>query len=248
MSNEVANITVDELVFGEKAAENLQRALGWCKAVQNSGMLPTHIKTPQQALVTMLKGKELGLSPIVALSQVYVVGGKAEISGTIMEALLRKGGVSITPEEWTNEKCVLLFERPGYKPFRSEFTFEDAKKAGLLKNAVWSTYTKDMLYWRALSRGGRRIGADLIHGCYVEGEIRHEPHVIRDAEIVDQPQRPAAQKASKMASLAATLAAPEPKDGDGPQDDTITDTLPGMASDDDGHDDPKWSETSVYDH
>lgn len=216
MSNELSNVTVDDLVFGEHAEANLKRALGWCAAVQRSGMLPKHITTPQQALVTMLKGKELGLSPIVALSQVYVVGGKAEISGTIMEALLRKGGVSITTEVWTKECCRLVFKRQGFEPFTSEFTIEEAKAAGLLKNSVWNAYTKDMLYWRALSRGARRIGADLIHGCYVEGEIKDAPEIIRDIQPVKD-----APRASSQAKIADRLgitkpfeAAPAPVDID----------------------------------
>lgn len=244
MSNELTNLSVDDLVFGEDAAANLKRAMGWCASVVASGMMPKHIDTAQKALVTLMKGRELGLSPIVALSQVYVVGGKAEISGTIMEALLRKAGISITPVEWTDEVCRLRFKRRGHEDLEIEFTIAEAEAAGLFRNAVWKSYRRDMLYWRALSRGGRRIGADVIHGCYVDGEIRDVIGTVKAAEIVNEtPRLPTRNKLADIAARVAPKPEPETVDAD-------TGEIVGQGSlIPDDEDLPKWDgPKDEYDH
>ena len=44
-----------------------------------SGFLPGTIKTPQQAVIIALKGKELGIPPLQAFAQISVVNGKPTI-------------------------------------------------------------------------------------------------------------------------------------------------------------------------
>lgn len=161
--------------------EKLKAIKATAESVLASGLLPSHIKTAQQAVAIILKGQELGLPPMASLSHVYSIGGKAEIEGTLMQSVLQRGGVAIQTVESTDLRCELKMTRAIGGVIVSEnysFTMDEAKKANLLKNAVWTSYPKDMLYWRALSRGARRIGADLIHGCYVRGEL---------SEVIDVP-------------------------------------------------------------
>ena len=239
MSNELNNVSVDDLVFGENAHANLKQALGWCTSVVQSGMLPKHIDTPPKALVVLMKGKELGLSPMVALSSIYVVGGKSEIPGVIMEHLLRRGRVDIEVVEWNDQGCKLLLHREGFTSFPSEFNKAMAERAGLFSNQNYKKYPEDMYYWRALSRGARRIGADLIHGCYVEGEIRQ---TVRDVEVETTKPAP---RASSQAKLADRLGLAPTEDIDPDTGEIVpppSETLPGM----DDNDAPKWDEMNDH--
>lgn len=158
--------------------ETQQAALKFCDSALKTGILPSSIKTPQQALIILLKGQEIGMGAIEALTNIHVVKGKAELSAVAMSARLLRGGVSIETIESTDVACRLRLSRviSGRETvIETSFSEEDAKRAALWGKDNWLKYPQDMLYARALSRGARRIGADLIGGCYVQGEISEAP-------------------------------------------------------------------------
>ena len=166
---------VTDLIFD---GDKMSLALQFCEGAVSSGLLPRNISRPDQALTIMIKGRELGLQPMEAFSGINVIQGRPELSASLMTALLIRGGVAIETIESSDEICHLRFTRevgPKVVEIETRFTMEDAKRAGLLSNQVWKKYPADMLYARALSRGARRIGADLLGGAYVQGEIPREP-------------------------------------------------------------------------
>ena len=77
-------------------------------------------------------------------------------------------------ERLDNEVALLVTERPGFPPYRSEFTFEDAKRAGIYQKdkSVWPKYPKAMLKARVIGDTFRTLGADLGGGqMYTKEEI-----------------------------------------------------------------------------
>jgi len=78
----------------------------------------------------------------------------------------------------------------------ASFTFEEAKRAGLTRNATWQKFRQDLLFARALSRGCRRYCADQFGGtAYTEGELDEAP-------APDAPGAPAPAPAPAPADLA----------------------------------------------
>lgn len=118
--------------------------------------------------------KSLGVDPRLALGGgLYYVKGKVEMSARMMNALIRAKKHSVTRDKKSNDQiCILHGKRSDTTDTWTEsFSIEEAEKAGLLTNAVWRTYPRDMLFARALSRLARQLFPDIIGNCYVEGEI-----------------------------------------------------------------------------
>ena len=137
-------------------------------------------------MMIMLAARELGLPPVQALNGgINIINGKVELSARMMNALMRKAGISIEVKESTDEKCTVVGHR-GY-PITASYTIEDARKAGLIKvGGGWVKNPKDMLFARAISRLARQIAPDIIGGCYIEGEISGEVAVVEsDVKLLD---------------------------------------------------------------
>lgn len=132
-------------------------------------------------MITILAARELGISPMLALNGgLNLINGKMEISARLMNALMRKNGISITIKQSTDSICTISGTRSDSgDTIVSTYTIEEAQKAGLVKSGGgWTKNPKDMLFARAISRLARQLAPDIIGGCYVEGEIR-----ATDAEI-----------------------------------------------------------------
>lgn len=114
----------------------------------------------------------LGINPIKALmGGLYFVKGRVEMTYVMMGALIRSRGHSLTTSKLDEKSCTVHGKRCDTNDTASfTFTIEDAKKAGIYRNA-WVTYPKNMLYARALSSLARQLFPDVIGNCYVEDEI-----------------------------------------------------------------------------
>lgn len=158
---------------------NLKEMLNYADTLIKSNLLPSHIKNANQGVLLMLQGRELGLQPIQAINNIYVVNGKTSISSNMMASLIsRSDKYRFKLLEWTDEVCKMEFfeivngnrESMGIV----DFTIAEAKKAGLTNNPTWTKYTKDMLKARCLSRGARLFCADVIQGMYETDEIKDD--------------------------------------------------------------------------
>lgn len=126
-------------------------------------------------LSVMLMGRELGISPMNAISGMFhVIQGQVEISGRGMSYLIRKKGHILKLIELNEHKCTLMGKRIDTgEEQECSFTIEEARASGLIRTgSMWTKLPKDMLYWRSLSRLARRLFTDCLGTCYIEGEIR----------------------------------------------------------------------------
>ncbi len=133
-----------------------------------------HLGGPAGIMAIMLSARELGIGPMKALNGgLFIVKGKVELSAMLMSGLIRRAGHSIQIQSESADECVLVGQRCDSKDTMTvSFTLEEAKRAGLVKpGSGWMTWPRDMMYARALSRLSRRLFADVIGGCYVQGEI-----------------------------------------------------------------------------
>lgn len=136
-------------------------------ALLKSGFLPVAIKTPEQALAIIIKGREVGLPAMQAFAQINVIGGKPTISAEGMNYLIRKhhprARISILKR--TDSVCEIKAQRHSDEsPVVFSFTMEDAKRAELLANPSWKKYPKAMLFARAFSEMARTLFPDAIGG------------------------------------------------------------------------------------
>lgn len=179
-----------------------------CNDAIKSHFLPQSIKTPEQAFMIALKGSELKLPITAAWSSINVINGKPAMSAELMRALIYRDvpGAKIEITEHNSEKCVMSFTRPGQVPYITEFSIDDAKKAGIYQNS-WLKYTKSLLLARCTSQGARAIFPDILMGVsYTPEELGaqvDETGEIKDVSPKEEPK-----------SIIEQIKAPPPQDMD----------------------------------
>jgi hypothetical protein len=161
------------------------------------------VGSEQKILMVLLAAQELGIKPLMALNGgLWNIQGKIEISARLMSSMIRRAGHSIGIIQCDSKACILEGKRKDNgDTFRSQFTIEDAAKAGLSNRDVWKKFTEDMLYNRALSRLARRLFADVIGTSYVEGEIRDAEFELVESKPSEPVIDPLVEEVDKMKEL-----------------------------------------------
>lgn len=164
--------------------------------VRKAGLLPSHLNTPEKAIVAILKGRELGMQPMQSLASIYVVKGLATLKTEAMLALAfqRIPDLIVEVEKSDDEEAVVLIRR-GRSSFRSRFSKADATRAGLWGKDAWKSWPRDMLRWRAIAPGLRILAPDVLQGTYAFEEVDGDgaPDVVAvkpDVAPVAEPERP----------------------------------------------------------
>ncbi len=117
-----------------------------------------------QAIVKVLAGQEIGLGPIASMTGIYIIKGRVTLSANAMAAVIKNSGkYDYRIIELDNEHCKIEFHQGDEKVGLSEFTLEDAKLAGLIKD-TWQKFPRNMLFARALSNGAKWFCADVFAG------------------------------------------------------------------------------------
>jgi hypothetical protein len=144
------------------------------------------VKGQAQAIVKVLYGRELGMSPLQAMIAINMVEGRPEVASATLGAIIkRQGKYDYRVKELDATKCAIEFfegkAETGVSIGVARFTVEDATRAGLAKKFNYTAYPEDMMFSRAMSRGVKRFCLDAVGGVpvYSEGEIREA----RDARV-----------------------------------------------------------------
>jgi hypothetical protein len=151
-----------------------------------SNFLPGHIKTPEQAMMIILKGRECGVPPIQSLSQIAVIQGKPTQSAELMLAMIlaKFPKTKLSYPERSNKICTIKVQRPGCDWSVFTYTIEDAEAAGLLNKDSWRKYPRAMLHARCVSEMARSIYPDAISGIsYTPEELGAE--VTDEGEVIE---------------------------------------------------------------
>ncbi len=139
------------------------------KACVGSGFYKD-IRDVNKALVKMMAGHELGFGPSASLTGIYIVKEKVSLSSNLIAALIKRSPYyDYKVNTHTDEKCEIEFYEKlegGKKTLLgiSSFSMEDAKKAGIISNATWKSYPRNMLFARALTNGQKWHCPDVTAG------------------------------------------------------------------------------------
>lgn len=131
------------------------------------------VRDPSQALVVLMTGMELGLSPMQSFRGIHVVNGKPVLSADLLVGIVRASGIcqSWQTLESTVERCTIETQRIGdATPTRKTWTMEDAKRARL-STQVWGSYPAQMLRHRCAADLAREVYPDLAMGLYTPDEV-----------------------------------------------------------------------------
>ncbi len=158
-----------------QALEILKEPMALGEVFAASGIFKD-IKTAAQAVVKILAGKELGLSPIEAMNSLYIVNDKiAVLTNTIASRIKKSGKYDYAIDKLDEQECIITFVAVnGGEPKelgKSIFTIKDAAKAGIVNKDNWKNYPRNMLFARALSNGARWYCPDSLSSFHSVEEL-----------------------------------------------------------------------------
>lgn len=167
-----------------------------------AGSKLTKCRTPEQALLVMATGRELGIPATTALRMIYVAdfgqGDQVALSSDLMVALCLRSPMCEYFDciEASDERATYATKRRGRPERRFTFTDADRIKAKLGFNkegkeppdSNWAKYRRTMLMHRAASLLAREVFPDVIGGFYTAEELRDA--AILDLRVVEPEVRP----------------------------------------------------------
>lgn len=165
------------------APTTMGEAMQFSEMLASSSMVPKAYQgKPNDVLVCVQWGYEMGLAPMQALQNIAVINGKPSVYGDAMMALVQSSPVCEDIEEYfegegtTNPVAVCVAKRKGRKPVVTKFSVEDAKRAGLWgKVGPWTAYPKRMLQMRARGFALRDAFPDVLKGMITAEEAQDYP-------------------------------------------------------------------------
>lgn len=129
------------------------------------------VKDAAQAVVKILRGQEMGIPPTTAMSAFDLIQKKLFIKPWAIAAKINACGYgSYQVTEQTEKRCTIVFSKkyPG-QGWRQcppvSYTIEEAQAHGLVnRSAHWKASPANMLYQRAMGRGGAMHFPELLAG------------------------------------------------------------------------------------
>jgi hypothetical protein len=230
---------------------------------QQSGMFKD-TKSAAQAITKVLAGQELGVPPMQAMRGIHVVDGNPQLSAGLIGALIKRSNrydyrvvTSDDTEcklEWRQRTDAGAWEVVGESKFtiaQAEHvpTKEYGREIKLSEKTNWKTYTEDMLFARALTRGARRYCPDVFGGAvYTLGEAAPDqddlpaPYVQPTPDAAYKPPRVDVLHPEDSRPADESDGAPNPTDPPGGSDTSLfppsQDELDALEADQAEHKDP----------
>jgi hypothetical protein len=236
------------------APATLTEAIQFSDMLASSSMVPKAYQgKPQDILVCVQWGYEMGLAPMQALQNIAVINGKPSVYGDAAMALVQASSVCEDVEEYfegegtPNPVAVCVAKRKGRKPVTAKFSVEDAKRAGLWgKGGPWSAYPKRMMQMRARGFALRDAFPDVLKGLITAEEAQDYPDeakprpVAKPANPLDMVAPPPAPALEVSEPEVVDVVLPGTEVVDIPEVAQVTEPVAEMPERVPGEDDEPW--------
>ena len=147
-----------------------------------SGLLPESIETPQQAVLIIAKGREIGIKPMASFKHMYVVKGQVGMDSALITYLYTRRGHSLMPVERSATRCSIRFTNRNGASYTHTLTLDEVIKAGwnqytdkktnqTVIKAQWTKMPEVMLYYRTLTTGIRMVDPGCLLGAMSDDEL-----------------------------------------------------------------------------
>lgn len=189
--------------------ENLAQARTLADDIAKSGLVPRHLQgNPYNVYVTLMWGRELGLSPMASVMGIWVEpkSGRPALYEQTALAIVKRSPLCKYFRLLKTSTEVATFEtwRVGDpEPIPMSFTIEEARTAGLLHKDNWKSYPAAMLRSRCAMMLARAVYEDVLANVYTPDEVDgiidvREAHPV----LVAPPEPPKPAPAKKPAPAA----------------------------------------------
>jgi hypothetical protein len=175
------------------APQTMTEAIDFSNMLSKSTMVPkAYQNKPEDVLVAVQWGYELGLAPLQALQNIATINGKPSVYGDAAMALVQNSPVCEDVKEYfegegtSNPIAVCVAKRKNRTEVISKYSVEDAKRASLWnKQGPWTQYPKRMLQMRARGFALRDAFPDVLKGLITVEEAQDYPD---DTPVAQAPQ------------------------------------------------------------
>jgi hypothetical protein len=144
---------------------NLDEAIRLSQIIAKSGF-KFGAKRPEEILMVIMAGAEMGVPPMAALQHIYVMQGRIVPSARLILARAKAHPeceyFQIASED--ERQATYRAKRKGGDEASSTYTIEDATRAGLTRNPTWKKHPREMLRARASAALARDLFADAAIG------------------------------------------------------------------------------------
>lgn len=119
-----------------------------------SKSLPSSFENAEQVKMALMAGREMGMTTMESLNDLYFVSGKLQIYGKATPAALRRAGWRIKTFEETEDSCTATVWNPTTdETITDTFTYKDAELSGFVKDK----YGNVKLGWREGANRKRKL-------------------------------------------------------------------------------------------
>lgn len=188
-------------------------------AAKSNLVPPAYKGKPEDIMLAVQMGSEVGLAPMQALQNIATINGRPALWGDAQLGLCKSHPHWVSIEETMTgagetlkAKCVVI--RNGEPPVVREFGYVQAKQAGLWgKSGPWTQYPDRMMQMRARGFALRDAFPDALRGLLSEHEAMDTPPPVYKGTTIDSTAEPVTERAPEPVEAAAyTLdTAPNPR-------------------------------------
>jgi hypothetical protein len=165
--------------------DEMQSMRDFAAMLIESRLVPNGLDTPAKVILTLEAGRELGLSPMVALNCCYPINGRVTIMTNAAIALVQRSGnlaeMKITEDE--TSCTVVTKRRDNGSEYTSLWTQRMQAEAGLQNKQTHKQYPRAMRRARALMDNLRVNFSDVLMGMYNPEEVGAEVEVDAQGEM-----------------------------------------------------------------
>jgi hypothetical protein len=186
------------------APQNMTEAMDFAAMISRSQMCPNnYMGKPEDTLIAMMMGNEVGLNPLAAIQNIAVINGRPSIYGDALMALVQNHPAFVSIEESFDENtftAICTVQRKGGTKHVQRFSRQDAEQAKLWgKAGPWTNYPKRMLAMRARGFALRNQFADALAGLITREEAEDMPteREVNPNQASEQTQKPATKGIGK---------------------------------------------------
>jgi hypothetical protein len=175
-------------------------------ALSNTAMVPQAYRgKPDDCASVVFMGAALGMNPLEALQDIFVVHGTPGLYARAMHKLFNKAGHELVRTAATNESVTVAARRRGTDEWHEfTWTIERAKQAGYAgTNKKYQTDPVAMLTAKAIAEAVRLTAPEVLSGVTYSAE---------EIELEDMGERPSPPKTQPSAGLAAQVEAAQSVD------------------------------------
>lgn len=141
------------------------------------------VKSPEEAMIRMMTGMELGLSAMQSIRGVYVIETQGvrrpSLAADMMVGVVKMRGDTCSYFrliESSDTIATYETQRRGEpQPVKLSYTIQQANAAGLTGKGTWKAHPAAMLRARCSSALARIVYPDLVNGLYDPDEIEDAP-------------------------------------------------------------------------